>query len=90
MEENDYQELANVSTKERFVLNFWRAALIEVYRKQGAVTAGQLAKHVGQSRTTARKYLDRLVGEKCVGFEECTWTNGLTYKNYYPLKANPQ
>lgn len=87
MAENDYQELSNVSTKDRFVLNFWRGALIACYKEKGAVTAGQLGKWVGQSRTTARKYLDRLVAEKCVGFEECVWVNGLAYKNYYPLKG---
>jgi response regulator of citrate/malate metabolism len=87
MSEDDYQEITNMSTKDRFVLNFWRAALISCYKENGAVTAGQLAKWVGQSRTTARKYLDRLVEEKCVGFEKCVWTNGLEYKNYYPIKA---
>lgn len=89
MSDIDYQELIDVSTKDRFVLEFWRKALIQLYKERGAVSAGQLAKFTGQSRNTAKKYLDRLVGEKCVGFEEVPWTTGILMKNYYPLKANP-
>jgi len=77
-----------MSTKELHILNFWRRALIELYKKRGVVTAGQLGKHVGQSRTTAKKYLDRLVGEGCVGFEEVPWKNGVMSRNYGPVKAD--
>lgn len=87
MEEIDYQELTNMSTKEYHVLNFWRAALIACYKEKGAVSAGQVGKWVGQSRTTAKKYLDKLVAEQCAAYEEVPYNSGVMMKNYYPVKA---
>jgi DNA-binding MarR family transcriptional regulator len=86
MEETDYRELTNMSTKDFHVLNFWRAALIACYKEHGAVSAGQVARHVGQARSTAKKYLDRLVSEKCAGFEEVPYNTSVMMKNYWPTK----
>lgn len=90
MSDFDCQGMADMSTKELYVLNFWRRALIECYKNKGAVSAGTLGKWVGQSRTTAKKYLDRLVVEKCVGYEETVWINGVMSKVYFPLKGPVQ
>ena len=76
-----------MSTKELHVLKFWHRALIEIYKKRGVVTAGQLGKSVGQSRTTAKKYLERLVAEKCVWYEDVPWTNGVMSRHYGPVKG---
>lgn len=84
--EDDYQELTGMSTKEFHVLSFWRKALIECYTQRGACSAGEVGRYVGQSRTTAKKYLDRLVGEKIAWFEEVPWKNGVMSKIYGPTK----
>jgi len=76
-----------MSTKELFVLKFWHKALIEIYKKEGVVTAGRLARYVGQSRGTAKKYLDQLVGQKVVWFEDVPWKNGVMSRNYGPVKG---
>lgn len=53
-----------MTNKEAHVLAFWRAKLKECQGKEGrGVTAGEVAKHVSQSRKTAQKYLDMLVRE---------------------------
>lgn len=89
MEETDYQGLTDVSTKELHVLDFWRKHLIALYKERGAVSAGELGRKVGQARSTAKKYLDRLVSEKCVDFENRPANNGVMSRYYFPVKANP-
>jgi len=86
MSTDDYQELTSVSTKEWFVLEFWRKQLIAVYKEKGEVSAGEFAKAIGQSRTTAKKYLDKLVRVKCAGYVERPHINGIVARYYAPVK----
>lgn len=88
MEETDYQELTNMSTKDRFVLEFWRKALITLYKERGEVSAGEVGRFVGQARSTAKKYMDRLVSEKCLYVVERPARNGVMSFYYGPIKAN--
>lgn len=90
MSTDDYQELTTMSTKEFHALSFWRKLLIECCKDQGSVTAGQVAKAAGQSRNTAKKYLNRLVAEKCAATEPITWHNGIEATLYYPLRKASQ
>jgi response regulator of citrate/malate metabolism len=54
-----------MTTKDRHVLDFWWRKLFDCAAAKGeGVTAGELAEYVGQSRTTAKRYLIRLVKEK--------------------------
>lgn len=76
-----------MSTKELHVLKFWQAALIRVFKKQGAATAGQVGKEVGQSRKTAKKYLDRLIAEDVVEGKEKPWQNGVMATFYAPIQV---
>ena len=89
VEEDDYQGLVNVSKKDHFVLQFWRKALIQIYEERGNVSAGEVGKFVGQSRTTAKKYLDKLIAAKCVDYTEKPHINGIVARYYFPVKANP-
>jgi response regulator of citrate/malate metabolism len=89
MEVSDYQELTVMSTKERFVLEFWRKALITLYKERGDVSAGEVGRFVGQARSTAKKYLDRLVSEKCVSVKQGPAKNGVIGNYYAPIKSNP-
>ena len=75
-----------MSKKELHVLKFWHAALIRVYKAQGKATAGQVGQEVGQSRKTAKKYLDRLIAEKCVETIQAPWQNGVMATFYSPVK----
>lgn len=75
-----------MSTKQFHVLRFWRKALREVCKDKGTATAGQVAKYVGQSRTTAKKYLDILVSEGAAWIEEGTHINGIKTQNYAPTR----
>lgn len=73
-----------MSTKEAHVLAFWRAKLKELVKERGkAVTAGELAKHTGQARSTSARYLTRLYEEGRIEriltiFPNCT--QGYTYQ----------
>lgn len=73
-----------MTTKEAHVLAFWRAKLKELEREKGrAITAGELAKHVGQARSTASKYLTHLFVEGRIERNETVFPNrttGFTYQ----------
>lgn len=73
---NDSQELI-VSTKERHVLGLWFNAAsdcIAVLNRE--ITCGDVARHMGQSRNTAKKYLNRLVGEGALVSKKVVFKNG--------------
>ena len=78
---------ATMSTKELHVLKFWQAALIRVFKKQGKATAGQVGREVGQSRKTAKKYLDRLIAEEVVEGVQAPWQNGVMTTFYSPVRG---
>lgn len=65
-----------MTTKEKHVLTFWYERLLNLQAETGQpVTAGQLARYVGQSRGTAQKYLKRLIGEKAIKSEKVVFPN---------------
>jgi len=76
-----------MSTKELHVLQFWLRATKKCFIDNGAVSAGQVGKYVGQSRTTAKKYLDRLVFEGALWVIEEPARNGVMGKVYGPTKV---
>lgn len=67
-----------MSTKEAHLLAFWRAKLKELEREKGrAITAGELAKHVGQARSTAARYLKRLSSVDKIYKDRVLFPNGV-------------
>lgn len=67
-----------MSTKEAHVLAFWRAKLRELERERGRpVTAGELARHVGQARSTAARYLKRLSSVDKICSDVVQFPNGM-------------
>lgn len=77
------QKEAVVSTKERHILQFWYTKLSELECDQGgAVSSGELARYVGQSIGTAKRYLNRLVGEGAAGYTTVVFPNGVEGKKY--------
>lgn len=75
-----------MSIKELHVLKFWQSALIRLFKTQGKATAGEVGRSVGQSRKTAKKYLDRLCAEKVVEQKAGPWKNGVMATFYEPIK----
>jgi len=74
-----------MTNKDKHVLGFWYGKLIELVTiEQEPVSSGQLARHVGQSRSTAKKYLLRLVGEGHVERFQTRYPNGLLGDVYAP------
>lgn len=73
-----------MTNKQAHLLAFWRAKLKEVQTKEGRpVSAGEVAKHVSQSRKTAQKYLDMLAEEKVAFRGQKQYPNkiwGITYE----------
>jgi len=66
-----------VTTKERHVLTFWFDAVstcINVLNRE--VSAGEVARHVGQTTPTAKRYLKRLVGEGAITSSKVMFKNG--------------
>lgn len=70
--------IAQVSDKkEQHVLHFWFAKTSEAECQLGRrVTAGEVARYVGQSRSTAQKYMEKLVASKDLIKEKKTFKNG--------------
>jgi len=77
-----------MSTKELHVLQFWLRAAKKCFVDLGAVSAGQVGKYVGQSRKTAKKYLDRLVSEGALWSVQEPARNGVMATLYGP--TNPK
>lgn len=79
---NDSEELT-VTNKEVHVLHFWLSkasdCIAETHRE---VTVGEVARFVGQSRATAKKYLERLVKEGALSARDVTFKNGTVGKVY--------
>lgn len=72
-----------MTTKDRHVLNFWYAKLSEIDGNgKTAVSSGELARYVGMNIGTAKRYLNRLVGEGAVVFTTVTFPNGTEGKKY--------
>jgi len=59
------------------VLKFWHMQCADVLIKLNRqVTAGEVARHCGQSVATAKKYLNRLVKEGALHGETVVFKNG--------------
>lgn len=72
-----------MTNKDRHVLEFWYNKMSDVIAVKGReVTVGEVARHVGQSRVTAQKYLNRLVSEKAINSTDVVFKNGTTGKVY--------
>jgi predicted ArsR family transcriptional regulator len=67
-----------VTTKDVHVLSFWHekmsACTLHYCR---SVSAGEVARYVGQSTATAKRYLNRLVGEGAIASEDVIFKNGV-------------
>ena len=56
-----------MSTKERAILDFWFRAVWSCNQKENNhVSAAKVGESVGQSRNTAKKYLERMIEEEAV------------------------
>lgn len=75
-----------MSTKQHHLLKFWHKALISVCKERGTASAGEVAKYVGQSRNTAKKYLDLLVVGQVVATEKTYHNNGIEMTCYFPIR----
>lgn len=72
-----------MSTKELHTLGYWLKQCRKLNQETGqAFTAGQLAKAVGQSTNTAKKYLKKLVSTGEVRVATWTFPNGVIGKIY--------
>lgn len=74
-----------MSTKEMRITWLWLKALeAAIPSSGGGVTAGRVAKEMGQSRNTAKKYLDMLVADGQVVSARYKWHTGLDVVVYAP------
>lgn len=65
--------------KAQHVLHFWHAKFSELECSVNReVTVGEVARYVGQSRGTAKKYIDMLVKGKHVNKAKKRFPNGTT------------
>jgi len=73
-----------MTTKEVHVLNFWYAKLSELNCDKGRyVSAGELARYVGQSTTTAKRYIKALLANKVIVWTKQRFPNGVYGKVYH-------
>ena len=73
-----------MTNKEFHVLHFWHAKLDELNHKEARyVSVGELARYVGQSTETARKYLKALKKEKLVSVAKRQHPNKIKYDVYH-------
>lgn len=79
-----YQEMV-MSTKETRIAWLWLQALVAcIPRSGGGVSAGCVAREMGQSRNTAKKYLDMLVADGQVVSARYKWHTGMDVVMYAP------
>lgn len=65
-----------MTTKDQHILTFWWAKLHECeIAAEKPVSAGEVARYVGQSIGTAKRYLKRLVGEGGATANSVTFPN---------------
>jgi len=75
-----------MTTKQRNVLDWYWQKLYDTVREyQRGVTAGELAKEMGVSRSTAQKYLSELITNKAATAEKFKHWNKQTGKRYSPI-----
>jgi len=72
-----------MSTKEVHIYNHWFQMLLDaVDKNNGDVTAGQVAKVAGTARSTARRWLDRMVEKGAVRCDKHLGKNGFGEYRY--------
>ena len=78
-----------MTTKDKHVYTFWYDKTVDcIAETHREVTVGEVARFVGQSRATSKKYLSILVGFNILTATEVTFKNGTTGKVYsLPDKA---
>jgi len=75
-----------MSTKERNLLTwYWNLLLDLTYELDREVTAGELAKYAGVARSTAYRYLRRMLVENGVIEVQSTGKNHMTVRRYEPV-----
>lgn len=75
-----------MSTKKRHALNHWWHMLHEVEEEtQRDATAGQVARHAGVSRNTAKLWLDRLCDENAAFSIKYIGRNGFSEIRYHRI-----
>jgi len=75
-----------MTVKERNILDFyWRQLYDAVREYQRGVTVGELAKHVGVSRSTANKYVRELIKSKAAYSEKFVHWNKQKATRYGPV-----
>jgi len=75
-----------VTLKQSHLYDFWWNKLLSLCAQKGeAVTAGELARFVGQSRATCQKYLNILRKEKAVSSGKVPHWNGVKKTVYFPI-----
>lgn len=73
-----------MTNKEAHVLTFWHQKLWDCNQAEARyVSAGEVARHVGQSTETAKKYLRRLVKEGGAVTAKRQHPNKLKYDVYH-------
>jgi len=76
-----------MTVKEASVLNFyWHQLSLLTFEYDRGVSAGELAKYLGVSRTTAQKYLKALVKNKAAWAIKQPHWNGSKVTQYQPLE----
>lgn len=77
-----------MSTKETRITWLWLKALEACIPSYGGgVSAGTVAREMGQSRNTAKKYLDMLVADGQVVTARYKWHTGMDVVMYAPLNV---
>jgi response regulator of citrate/malate metabolism len=73
-----------MTNKDKHVLTFWYVKLTEMlHLNPRGVTAGAVGRYVGQSRNTAKRYIDKLVSEGVVSSYNATFINQTIGTVYY-------
>lgn len=76
-----------MTVKQRSVLNYYWHQLNDIVREYDrGVSAGELAKVMGVSRSTAQKYLKELIKNKAAWTHKEPHWNGAKVTRYQPLQ----
>lgn len=74
-----------MTEKDKHVLLFWLQKLNAVFAEKGRrVSAGEVARYVGQSTPTAKRYLRKLVAERGALVWQVDFANGVSGWVYAP------
>ncbi len=78
-----------MSTKQYRILRAWYDALSDCCNQKGAwVSAGEVAKKMGESRNTSKKYLSQLVNGRSAVAHKVIHVNGMEATLYAPIEGD--